>query len=75
MDPAQLEAVDRALLVIGEARERAEQAAKTVRTGDNRSLLDALENADRSLLAIHGALMRAAYFPAAPADEQLKLAR
>jgi hypothetical protein len=64
--------VDRALLCISEARERTEQAARTMREADAEpSLVSAMEAADSELLAIHRRLMQSAYFGARA--EQLKL--
>lgn len=73
VNQAHLAEIERTLLYISEARERAERTARSMRRdeGDPR-LVSALEDADRGLLAVHGELMRAAYFPAS--SEQLKLA-
>lgn len=74
MSHVHLAEVDRALLLISEARERAERAGRAIeRDGGDAHLVAALGEADRSLLAVHGELMRAAYFPSSAA-EQLKLA-
>ena len=72
MTDGYLALIDSALLCISEARERAESAAKEIReasTGE--TLVAALEEADRELLALHRKLMDAVYFPAQ--REQLRL--
>lgn len=75
MDPAQLVEVDKALLVLSEARERAESAARAMRRdGVEPQVAEAFEEADRKLLAIHGDLMRVTYFGAPTGNSQLKLA-
>jgi hypothetical protein len=67
--------VERTLLLIAEARERAERTARRVRREEGeRRLVEALEDADRALLAVHGELMRSAYFGADASSEQLRLA-
>ena len=64
MNSFHLAEVDKALLFISEARERAEQAARAIKgDGAEPHLVSALEDADRDLLAVHATLMRAAYFP------------
>lgn len=73
MDGTHLAEVERTLLLIAEARERAERAARTIRREDAEArLVTALEEADQGLLAVHGQLMRSAYFEAS--SGQLKLA-
>lgn len=71
-----LEGVEAALLCLSEARERAERAARDLRGApEHEGLAAVLEDADRRLLALHGELMRAAYFPrTASAEAQLELA-
>jgi hypothetical protein len=73
VNPVHLAEVDRALLLISEAREFAERTARLVagEMGDA-GLVSALEAADRELLTLHGHLSRAAYFPGS--REQLRLA-
>ena len=74
MNQGPLEEIDRTLLFISEARERAERAARSIKREDPEPhLVKALEEADRRLLAVHTELMRAAYFPAS-SEQQLKLA-
>lgn len=70
MTAPDLEAIDRALLVISEARERAESAARECAEP---RVVDALESADRALTSVYNDLWRAVYMPAA-GDEQLRLA-
>jgi hypothetical protein len=73
VNPAHLEEVDKALLLISHARERAERAARAIRSEDAGSrLAAALEEADRRLLVVHSELMRSSYF--GDTSEQLKLA-
>ncbi|MGB2876393.1 MAG: hypothetical protein WBB76_13100 [Gaiellaceae bacterium] len=75
MPSTHLADIERALLVISEARERAEQAARSVKKDEgDATIVAALEEADESLLAVHGKLMRAAYFPAGGTERQLRLA-
>lgn len=57
------EALDETLLLLSEARERAERAAQEVRDGDGQShIAEALERVDRELLALHRRLMDETYF-------------
>lgn len=64
--------IDSTLLCISEARERAESAAKEMRQASaDATLVAALEEADRELLALHRRLMDAVYFPSQ--REQLRL--
>jgi hypothetical protein len=58
-----LSLVEAAMLCISEARERAEAAARALRSEGDVALLSALEDADRRLLELHAELMRAAYLP------------
>ncbi len=73
VEPAHLEEVEKTLLLISHARERAERSARAIGRDDAGSRLAvALEDADHQLLAVHGELMRASYFDTP--TEQLKLA-
>ena len=73
MNATHLEEVEKTLLLISHARERAERSARAIRRDDAGSRLAvALEEADRRLLAIHSELMRSSYF--GDAHDQLKLA-
>ena len=80
MSAAQFAEIEGTLLLIAEARERAERTAKKFRREDAEArLVQALAEADRALLAVHGDLMRSAYFetssgPSEAASEQLRLA-
>ncbi len=68
----QLALIDSTLMYISEARERAESAAKEMRQASaDTTLVAALEEADRELLALHRRLMDAVYFPSQ--REQLRL--
>lgn len=63
MNEAHFDEIERTLLVISGARERAERAARTIgRGGAEPHLVDALAEADRELLALHRRLMQATYF-------------
>jgi len=69
------EAIDETLLLLSEARERAERAAKEIRDGDGQwHLAEALERVDSELLALHRRLMDETlfYVPVAPV-KQLEL--
>ncbi len=67
-----LELVDDVLLLVSEARERAEGAAKQLRNADGEHhLIEALDGADRDLLRIHNELQRFVYFGGA--SKQLEL--
>ena len=60
---AHLERVDETLLLLSEARERAEQAARTIAADGGQShLVEALGAVDRELLALHRRLMDETYF-------------
>ena len=64
--------VEKTLLFISEARERAEKAAKALERGDaDVHLVEALADAERELLKLHRRLMQATYF--AVPKEQLAL--
>jgi len=67
---AELAHVDATLLLIAEARDRAERAIRELSRSD---VVPALVAAERDLLALHNQLHRAVYFPAAD-ETQLKLA-
>jgi hypothetical protein len=75
MNEAHFAEVEKTLLYVSEARERAERAAKAIaRDGAEVHLVDALEDAERELLAIHRRLLQTTYF-AVPRrhEEQLAL--
>ena len=66
-------AVEKALLHLSAARERVEAAAKSAAgEGEASPLVDALEEAERELLAVHRRLFERAYFGAA-GERQLAL--
>jgi len=75
MSAAHYETIDSVLLLLSEARERAEGAAKAIaESGGQANLVDALQSTDRELLALHRRLMDGAYFGSAkPAVKQLEL--
>lgn len=55
--------IEKTLLYISEARERAERAARTLaRDEAEPHLVEALEEAERELLTLHRGLMQATYF-------------
>jgi hypothetical protein len=67
--------IEKTLLYVSEARERAERAGEKLRRdAAEPHLAEALEEAERDLLAVHRRLMQATYF-AVPAlsDEQTTL--
>ena len=64
-------AVEKALLHLSAARERVEAAAKSA-AGEASPLVEALEEAERELLAVHRRLFERAYFGAA-GERQLAL--
>jgi hypothetical protein len=69
-----LEQIDAALLCVAEARERAERAARGLRRdGGHDDLASLLEAAEKDLFALHGEIMRTAYFGSAVAEPQLEL--
>jgi len=75
MNGEHLAEVDQTLLLIAEARERAERAARTVRRNEaDANLVEALQAADRSLLEVHSELRKTVYFGGGSAEPQLKLA-
>ena len=67
--------IDTVLLLVGEACERAGNAARRLeRDGAEPNLVDALRAAERELLALHGRLMDRTYFgSAARGGAQLRL--
>ena len=68
------EAIERALLLLSEARECAEGAAKQIADdGGQAHLVEALQATDRELLGLHRRLMDGAYFHAEHRAEQLAL--
>jgi hypothetical protein len=71
MEAFQLEAIDQALLVISEARERTEAATRVLGESDRGRA--ALVAAERALMSTYNELWRAVYFPFSH-DEQLRLA-
>lgn len=63
MTPNHLESVEDVLLLIGRASQTAREASEQLAAeGAEKSLLQALEAADRELTAAQAALMRSAYF-------------
>lgn len=63
MDPAHLEEIERVLLYVSEARERAERVARAIRRdGGEPDLVEAVEEAERALSEIHLRLLRRSYF-------------
>jgi hypothetical protein len=73
MNETCLAEIEKTLLVISEARELAERTAKTIRQEQaDHHLVEALNEADQELLALHRRLMESAYF-GAPSG-QLRLA-
>lgn len=76
MSSAHYDTVDSVLLLLAEARERAEGAARSVAAeGGREGLVEALEAADRELLALHKRLFDGVYLGsiARPAAAQLEL--
>ena len=71
MTVLQFEEVDATLLLISEARERAERAARTIaEAGGQAHVVDALERIDRELLLLHRRLMDDTIFHVPVAGEQ-----
>ena len=65
--------IEKALLYVSEARERAEGAARTLADGSaEEHLVEALKAADDELLAVHSRLMQRTYF-AVMGEKQLLL--
>ena len=74
MSIVEFQEVEATLLLLSEARERAERAAKMVATASGQEhVVEALEQVDRELLALHRQLMEGTLFYAPPADSQLAL--
>ncbi len=75
MSAAHYETVDSVLLLLAEARERAEGAARAIAADEGQAkLVQALEAADRELLALHKRLLDGAYFGSEkPRTAQLEL--
>lgn len=72
MNEAHFKEVERTLLYISEARERAEMSAKEIaRDGAEPHLVTALEDAAAELLSLHRTLMHRTYF--AVPEKQLAL--
>lgn len=66
--------VEETLLLVAEARERAERASRAVSAeGGPTHVTRALEAADRELLAIHRRLMEGTLFRVGVSDSQLEL--
>jgi hypothetical protein len=67
--------IEATLLLLSEARGRAERAARVAGlAGSAEHVREALERTDRDLLALHRRLMDETIFHAAPSDAQLALA-
>ena len=71
MTEFELRHVDATLLLIAEARDRAERALRELPAGSR--AVTALDATERNLLALHNELRMAVYFPTA-SEMQLKLA-
>lgn len=72
MNESHFAEVEKTLLYISEARERADRAARSLAKDDaERHLTEALEEAARELAALHRQLMQGTYF--AVPKEQLTL--
>jgi hypothetical protein len=72
MNEAHFAEIEKTLLYISEARVRAERATKLIaKDGADAHLVEALEEADRELLALHRKLMQSTYF--AVPKEQLTI--
>ena len=72
MNEAHFAEIEKALLYISEARERAERAARTIaKDGAEAHLVEALEETERELEALGRKLMQRTYF--AVPDDQLTL--
>ncbi len=73
MNEAHFAEIEKTLLYVSEARERAEVAARTIgRDNGEAHLVEALERTQTELLALHRRLMQATYFavPAAGTDQE-----
>lgn len=75
MTVSHFEAIDETLLLLSEARERAERAAKEIRDEEGQPhLAEALERVDGELLALHRRLMdETVFYAPAAAVKQLEL--
>jgi len=75
MSAAHYETIDSVLLILSEARERAEGAARAIADDHGQeNLIAVLQAADSELLALHKRLLDGAYFGSAqPAARQLEL--
>jgi hypothetical protein len=63
MVTSSLEALDETLLLLSEARERAERAVRETREGEGPEFIaEALERVDQELLTLHRRLMDETYF-------------
>lgn len=72
MNEAHFAEIEKTLLYISEARERADRAARAIaRDAAEEHLVEALEETERELLALHRRLMQSTYF--AVPKEQLTL--
>jgi hypothetical protein len=72
----QFQEVDATLLLLSEARERAERAARTIaEAGGQAHVVEALDRVDRELLALHRRLTDEVVFQtrSKPAEQQLAL--
>lgn len=71
---AVFESIDETLLLLSEARQRAERGAReAAAVGAQQHLVEALERVDRELLDLHRRLMDDALGRAKPAEQQLAL--
>lgn len=72
MSASHFEAIDETLLLLSEARERAERAAREIRSDEagQAHLAEALETVDRELLALHRRLMDETLFHAPTTGEK-----
>ena len=69
MNEAHFAEIEKTLLYISEARVRAERAARLIgRDGAEAHLVEALEETERDLQALHRKLMQATYF-AVPTEQ------
>jgi hypothetical protein len=67
--------IEKTLLYVSEARERAERAARTIgRDKGDIHLVEALERTEAELLALHRRLMQATYFAVPESSDQEQLA-
>lgn len=63
MNEAHFAEIEKTLLYVSDARERAEKAARTIeRDGAEGHLVEALEETERELMALHRKLMQSTYF-------------